>query len=169
MNTTSNMIVVWCLVAAVLLQQATASGLRHHARARTLQEDISFRLRLASDSDWCVECEYHSSSSGSSCREGDMLVVDDCGSSPRQRFIMDGNRISPHGSPDLCLQRSDNNVRLRDCSSSVSRQQWYGVDENDEFELYTGSNGRDDDSESMEQCTVYVMPHRSSPLQPLLL
>lgn len=150
------MIIVWCLVAAMLLQQAVAStNLRHPARS--LQEDISFRLRLEKDSDWCVECELHSSDSGSKCREGDMLVIDKCGSSARQRFIMDGRRISPQGSPDLCLQRSDNNVRLRDCSSSVSRQQWYGVDENDAFELYQGSGGSDDDSESLGHCNVHCI------------
>lgn len=86
-----------------------------------------------------------------------MLVIDKCGSSARQRFIMDGRRISPQGSPDLCLQRSDNNVRLRDCSSSVSRQQWYGVDENDAFELYQGSGGSDDDSESLGHCNVHCI------------
>jgi hypothetical protein len=180
MNTTNNMIVVWCLVAAMLLQQAAAlTNLRHAARA--LQEDISFRLQVEKDSDWCVECELHSSSSGSRCREGDKLVIDKCGSSARQRFIMDGKRISPQvrpgnacfhsgmlyantlaswtlqGNPDLCLQRSGNDVRLRDCSSSVSRQRWYGVDKDDPFELFQGSGGSDDDSESLGQCNVHCM------------
>lgn len=67
-------------------------------------------------SEWCLRCE------GSTCEPDDYLVLDECGSSSRQRFIYKpvpgsgGGKISPYTKPDLCWTRTRVNAhQLRPC------------------------------------------------------
>jgi hypothetical protein len=147
------------LVVAVNAQEAATTN-------RSLQE-FSFRLSLHWsldyywNGDWCVECEFHSRSAGSTCREGDRLVIDKCGSGPRQRFLVDGKRISPQGSPNLCLTRShgsDGDIRLITCNDNGSHQIWHGLENNSEFQLYHGENGEDSNGESLQKCAPLSSP-----------
>lgn len=151
------MILSWRVATASILS-TLATGAEGAASSATMTrrslEEHSFRFRLdwntgsgwVSPFEWCVECEY-GGSSGPSCREGDMLILDRCGSSERQRFIFDRNRIMPLASPELCLTRDDNAIFLSECDDDNKRQRFYGLDSNDKFELYQGSGGSKDDGE----------------------
>lgn len=117
------------------------------------QDDVSFRFRVYWDAEsswesrflWCVECE---SSSADGCENGSALVMRKCGSSPQQRFVVDDNhRIMPQSSPELCVTRSkhvDNRIRLTPCRNNNSRQQWYGLDDRNAFELYQSTTKKNE-------------------------
>ena len=87
----------------------------------------------------CLGCEDHSDNSGSECFEEDMLVVNQCGSSQRQRFLYDQEiqekgRIMPYGSPNLCLTLEDNDdIRLQECSDDNENQIFGGFQPQDDF------------------------------------
>lgn len=135
---------VMCVVGDDAMDEASSS-----ITQRRSLEEISFQLRLDFDTSWrCIECEY-GGNSGPSCREGDVLILDRCGSSERQRFIADGNRIMPLGSPELCITRRSDDIFLSECDDGDRRQLFYGLDRDDSFELYQGSAGVDDDGKSL--------------------
>jgi hypothetical protein len=105
--------------------------------------------------DWCIECEFHDEDYGSECLEGDKLVINSCGTSPRQRFIYesvagtDGGKLKPEGSSNLCLaydhifapEDHERDIswmkfRLKPCDDDNNdKQVFLGFDPDDHFEL----------------------------------
>jgi uncharacterized membrane protein YgcG len=79
---------------------------------------------------WCLECQ------GSSCREDDYLLIDDCSSSSKQKFVYEGGRLKPFTSQDLCWERTRRNAhQLKKCSSS-SKQIINGIKFDGTFEMH---------------------------------
>jgi hypothetical protein len=75
--------------------------------------------------EWCLRCE------GSTCQKDDYLVLDECSSSSRQRFIYQkypgtgGGKIMPFTNQDLCWTRTRVNAhQLKPCGNQtyVDRQ-----------------------------------------------
>lgn len=98
---------------------------------RKLEELLVFNLKLFweegacwqtewREREWCLKCE------GSTCQTDDYLVLDECSSSSRQRFIYrpvpgsGGGKISPFTERDLCWTRTRVNAhQLRPCGDGV--------------------------------------------------
>jgi len=92
---------------------------------------------------WCMQCS-------GSCRDGDSIYVDWCGSSSRQQFTGIGDTIRPVSDTTLCLTSTGNSedrpIRLIKCDDGRdvrngmngggrSDQQIKGLKENEPFEL----------------------------------
>ena len=72
--------------------------------------------------EWCIGC-------AGKCRRGDTLFLQECGwDVVRFEFVYlnsDQVQIKVGGTdPDLCLERSDNEITLQICDSSKVRQRW---------------------------------------------
>jgi hypothetical protein len=86
---------------------------------------------------WCLECQ------GSSCGEGDYLVIETCSSSSTQKFVYEGENLKPYTSQDLCWERTGRNAhQLKKCASS-SEQIIKGIKFDGNFEMHP--NGYSDD------------------------
>ncbi|KAL7538188.1 hypothetical protein ACHAXR_008358 [Thalassiosira sp. AJA248-18] len=89
---------------------------------------------------WCMECR-------NQCNSGDIIYIDHCDSSTRQRFTSVDDTIRPYNNPSLCLTTTGyseaNPLRLKPCDDVRRDQKFAGFKENERFELQPkGMTGR---------------------------
>ena len=86
---------------------------------------------------WCLQCE------GSTCSENDYLLIKECSSSSRQRFIYQGGKLKPYTRQDLCWTRTLVNAhQLKPCGNDDT-QFIKGLQYDGNFEIHP--NGFPDD------------------------
>jgi uncharacterized membrane protein YgcG len=115
---------------------------------RELQSSTVFQLKIYwqegycwqdewNERRWCLQCE------GSSCGENDYLLIRECSSSSKQRFVYQDGKLKPNTSQDLCWTRTGRNAhQLKSCGNN-DKQLINGLKYSGNFEMHP--NGYPDD------------------------